>query len=374
MLATELKDWAVRRGLVLGIAPVRPFERGEAALKWRAERGLRTPFASGRPEERCQPCLLYPAARSLVVVARPHPEPAGPPGPGEGLIARYALGPDYHAVLQGHLRDLAGLLQQGGAGLAAIQVDSGPLLEREAACLAGLGYYGASCNLIIPGLGSGASLGLVITDLELEPGVPLEPAVCEDCGRCLAACPAGALVAPGRLDPERCLSYLTQKRGVIPAELRPLFGRYIWGCDACQEVCPANRRERAALREVARRQEGRVGVVAGGGQELTWPDLATIITMDKEQFNRTFGPTALAWRGKTVLQRNAAIALGNLGDPGAMASLAQALRAPAAMLRGHAAWALGRLGAAGRPALEKARREETDPWVRREIEQALAFL
>ncbi|CEP67168.1 Epoxyqueuosine reductase-QueG [Moorella glycerini] len=374
MQAAELKDWAARRGLVLGIAPARPFERGEAALKWRAERGLKTPFASGRPEERCQPRLLYPAARSLVVVARPHLEPAGPPGPGEGLIACYALGPDYHGELQGHLQDLAGLLQQGGAGFTAIQVDSGPLLEREAACLAGLGYYGASCNLIIPGLGSGTSLGLVITDLELEPGVPLEPAACEDCGRCLAACPTGALVAPGRLDPERCLSYLTQKRGVIPGELRPLFGQYIWGCDACQDVCPANRRERAALREVARRQEGRVRVVAGAGHEVTWPDLATIITMDKEQFNRTFGPTALAWRGKTVLQRNAAIALGNLGDPGAMVSLAQALRAPAAILRGHAAWALGRLGAAARPALEKARREETDPWVRREIDEALAFL
>ncbi|GEA17548.1 MAG: epoxyqueuosine reductase [Moorella sp. (in: firmicutes)] len=364
MLASELKEWAARRGLVLGIALVRPFEFGEEALKWRAERGLKTPFANGSLEERCRPRLLYPAARSLVVVASPHPEPAVPPGPGEGLIARYALGPDYHAVLQGHLRDLAGLLQQAGASLTAIQVDSGPLLEREAAYLAGLGYYGASCNLIIPGLGSGASLGLLITDLDLEPGVPLEPAACEGCGRCLAACPSGALVAPGRLNPERCLSYLTQKRGVIPAELRPFFKQYIWGCDVCQEACPANRRERGGLR---------AEITSGSEQRLTWPDLAAIVTMDKDQFKQTFGPTALGWRGKTVLQRNAVLLLGNRGDPQALAPLAQALRAPAAVLRGHAAWALGHLGAAGRPVLEKARREETDPWVCREIEEALAF-
>jgi epoxyqueuosine reductase len=95
--------------------------------------------------------------------------------------------------------------------------------------------------------------------------------------------------------------------------------------------------------------------------------------MDKDQFKQTFGPTALGWRGKTVLQRNAVLLLGNRGDPQALAPLAQALRAPAAVLRGHAAWALGHLGAAGRPVLEKARREETDPWVRREIEEALAF-
>ncbi|WP_258360167.1 tRNA epoxyqueuosine(34) reductase QueG [Moorella sulfitireducens (nom. illeg.)] len=364
MRVRALKEWALQRGLVLGIAPVRSFKLGEEALKWRAGRGINTPFASGSVEERCRPWLLYPEARSLVVVAKPHLEPAAAAGPGEGLIARYALGRDYHDVLYCHLRELAVFLQQVGAGLTAIQVDNGPLLEREAAYLAGLGYYGASCNLIIPGLGSGASLGILATDLELEPGVPLEPAACEGCGRCLAVCPTGALVAPGRLDPERCLSYLTQKRGVIPVELRPFFKQYIWGCDACQEACPVNLREKEKWREA----------VAGPGEGLAWPDLAAIIAMNNEQFKQVFGHTALAWRGKTVLQRNAVLLLGNRLVVKDLPLLEQALRSPAPVVRGHAAWALGRLGAAARKALEKARREETDPWVRREIEVALGVI
>ncbi|MDN5344227.1 MAG: epoxyqueuosine reductase [Clostridia bacterium] len=377
MLASgQLQSWAARRGLLLGIAPAGPFTRGEAALKWRAERGLTTPFAAGSLEERCRPGVLYPGARSLVVAASPHPEAAGPPGPGRGRVARYALGPDYHGELQGHLRDLAGVLYRAGASLAVVQVDSGPLLEREAAYLAGLGYYGASCHLIIPGLGTGAALGLVVTDLDLEPGRPLKPATCEGCGSCLAACPTGALVAPGRLEPGRCLSYLTQKRGVIPVELRSLFGPYIWGCDTCQEVCPANRqeKERAASKAVQRRELQPEKVSSpGGSPALATPGLTTILTMDNEQFKHAFGSTALAWRGKTVLQRNAAIALGNLGDPGAVPALHVALGSPSVVLRGHAAWAMGRLGPAGRLALAKARRRETDPWVRQEIERALTW-
>lgn len=393
----QLKDWAALRGLALGVAPVRPFARGEAALRWREENGLITPFATGNLTERCQPGLLYPAARSLVVVAMPHPLVVGPPDPGAGLVARYALGPDYHGELRRYLRELAGILHQAGASLAAIQVDNGPLLEREAAYLAGLGYYGSSCNLIIPGMGTGASLGLIITDYQLETGQPLDAVTCGGCGCCLEACPTGALLAPGRLDPERCLSYLTQKRGIIPAEMRTLFGLYIWGCDTCQEVCPVDRREKAGAGREARwggRSEGPPGEdTAQWRKPFPLPDLATILTMDNERFKRFFGFTAMAWRGKTILQRNAAIALGNLAVvvrttlPGqacrlpatainwdadrAVASLEQALRSPSPILRGHAAWALGRLGVAGRPALERARGSETDPWVREEIETAL---
>ncbi|MGI9861544.1 tRNA epoxyqueuosine(34) reductase QueG [Moorella naiadis] len=376
----ELQNWAMARGLVLGVAPVRTFEEGRAALEWRARQGFSTPFAAGRPEERYRPELLYPEARSLVVVARPHPAPILEPGPGQGVIACYALGPDYHEELGRDLGDLAKLLKQSGARLAVTQVDSGPLLEREAARLAGLGYYGASCNLIIPGLGTAFSLGLVITDLELEPGEPLATATCRNCGRCLAACPTGALLAPGRLNPELCLSYLTQKRGFIPPELRPALGGRIWGCDVCQEVCPENNRWAGAIPFRPRAgllQKEQVQVTPYrqdlAAPPLTYPDLATILALDKVSFNRIFKGTALAWRGKTVLQRNAAIALGNMGDLAALATLRQALGAPVAILRAHAAWALGRLGPAGRPALAAALATEDDPQVRREIQVALDF-
>lgn len=381
MRTKELQAWAAARGLVLGVAPVRTFEEGRAALEWRTRQGFSTPFAAGRPEERYRPELLYPEARSLVVVARPHPPFFLQPGPGQGVIARYALGPDYHEELGDDLRELAGLLEAAGARLAIVQVDSGPLLEREAARLAGLGYYGASCNLIIPGLGTAFSLGLVITDLELEPGEPLAMATCRNCGRCLAACPTSALLAPGRMNPELCLSYLTQKRGFIPPELRPAMGGRIWGCDACQEVCPENRQAGGAASlpgdRLLRAGSSCPGASDAAGSppaepyHLTYPDLATILALDKASFNRIFKGTALAWRGKTVLQRNAAIALGNLGDPAARVPLQQALHAPAAILRAHAAWALGRLGPAGRRALAGAIATEGDPLVRREIQAAL---
>lgn len=363
MVLKKIKNWARSRGLVLGVAPVRPFIRGKAAMEWRVERGLTTPFASGRLEERYQPLFLYPTARSLVVVARPNPEPGRLPEPGEGLIANYALGTDYHDELKSFLQELAVILKNKGAGLAAVQVDNGPLLEREAAYLAGLGYYGANCNLIIPGYGSDMALGLLVTDLELEPGEPITPATCNNCGSCVAACPTAALLAPGRLDPQRCLSYLTQVRGVIPVELRPLLGQRIWGCDTCQEVCPANWRERLGLRS-----SGKVFFPAA---PTHYPSLAAIIAMDRENYKRVFGGTALAWRGKTNLQRNAVIALGNWGEPLALDPLQQALQAPSAVLRGHAAWALGRLGPNGRLPLEKAWKREADPYVLQEIERAL---
>ncbi|WP_338824892.1 Epoxyqueuosine reductase [Moorella humiferrea] len=364
MREKELKEWALERGLVLGIAPAQPFQRGVTALKWREERGIITPFACGSLEDRCHPRLLYPMVRSLIVVAKPHPDPDAVSLPAKEFIARYALGTDYHDELQNSLQELAQYLRQNGAEFTAVQVDSGPLLEREAAYLAGLGYYGANCNLIIPGMGSAVSLGILLTDLELEPGAPFEPATCAECGRCLKACPTKALVAPGRLDPARCLSYLTQARGVVPSDLRPFFKRYLWGCDVCQEVCPAAGREPAQLWE-----QGAEDNSPEGSYRFT--ELAAILAMDNEQFTKVFGTTPLAWRGKTVIQRNAVLLLGNWGDLFALPLLEKALRSPSPVVRGHAAWALGRFGTAARPLLDKARRVETDPWVRREIEDAL---
>lgn len=364
MLLKKIRDWAGSRGLLLGVAPTRPFTGGQAALEWRLARGYTTPFVCGRLEERYQPLLLYPAARSIIVVAKPCLEPEKPPESGQGWIANYALGVDYHFQLKSFLRELAFILEENGAKLVAIQVDNGPLLEREAAYLSGLGYYGANCNLIIPGYGSHMALGLLLTDLELEPGVPITAAACINCGRCVAACPTDALKAPGRLNPQRCLSYLTQARGIIPLEMRPLLGQRIWGCDTCQEVCPVNQRERLQIRS-----SGKAYFQAA---TTTYLDLAAIITMDNRDFNRAFKNTALAWRGKTCLQRNAAVALGNWGEVTALEYLQQALLAPSVVLRGHAAWALGRLGPEGRFSLEKAWKRETEPYVQQEIERAVA--
>ncbi len=363
MVLKKIKCWAELRGLVLGVAPVRLFEGGQRAFKWRSERKIATPFISSCSEKSCQPSMLYPTARSIIVIARPNLRSVSPSCPRQGIIANYALGKDYHHQLKSCLQELAVILKGKGAKLAVVQVDKGPLLEREAAYYAGLGYYGANCSLIVPGHGSYVTLGLLVTDLELEPGQPLEGAACDECGRCMVACPTNALRGPGRLDPRRCLSYLTQVRGIIPIESRSLMGQRIWGCDICQEVCPVNYHGQQQLsdpKEIL--SSANIGICT---------DLATIITMSNQDFRRTFGGTALAWRGKTVLQRNAVIALGNRGEAGAVKYLKQAALAPSAILRGHTAWALGRLGREGRLFLEKVRKRETDTYVRQEIDKAL---
>jgi len=235
-------------------------------------------------------------------------------------------------------------------------VDNGPLLEREAGFLSGLGYYGYNCSLIVPGLGSRIALGLIITDLELEPTLPLEGKRCQGCGRCLMACPTGALVLPYTLQPERCLSYLTQKRGFLAPELRPYLEQRLFGCDVCQDVCPEN--------------EG----LNLTGALFVYPDLVQILALDPQRFNKLFGSTALAWRGKSVLQRNAAIALGNArcAEEAAVCALQEALTCPSPVVRGHAAWALGKLGLPEvRKSLKLAYEREIDPSVREEIEAAL---
>ncbi|MDK2821424.1 MAG: epoxyqueuosine reductase [Clostridia bacterium] len=373
MLIKDLKRWAGEKGLVLGVAPAQPFKRGKEALQWRVKMGLKTPFSTGKLEERYQPSLLYPEARSIIVVAMANKERKDNKLPGANFIASYAIGPDYHKELYVKLNGLVMLLKQAGAKLAAIQVDSGPLLEREAACLAGIGYYGDNCNLIIKGMGSQASLGLVITDLEIADKEKTEQNIlnnCQNCGRCFSSCPTGALKAPGLLNPQLCLSYLTQRRGIIPVEFRPLMTNYIWGCDICQEVCPTNFKEKQAISDWETINK-HMDFPQKLQPESVISDLSRIISMDKADFNQIFGNTALAWRGKNILQRNTAIVLGNLANPAALAPLEQAIKSPSAVVRGHAAWALGRLGRVSRHILEKAFSEEKDKWVRHEIKTQL---
>ncbi|MGI9952968.1 tRNA epoxyqueuosine(34) reductase QueG [Moorellaceae bacterium AZ2] len=358
-LIKELQRKATGAGLKLGAIPAAMvFEHGLNVLLRRERKNWMTPFVTGSPETRCRPLKLFPGARTVVAVAYPWYFPAiQPPGHKQGLVAMSCRGEDYHRVLTRLLEPLAEWLKDRGASWAVIQVDKGPLLEREAAFWAGLGYYGYNCSLIVPGMGSRVALGLIITDLELEPTLPLKEARCRECSRCLQACPTGALVAPYTLQPERCLSYLTQKRGFLSPDLRPYLGQRIFGCDVCQDVCPEN--------------EG----LSLTGAPFVHPDLVQVLTLDGPQFRELFGSTALAWRGKSLLQRNAVIALGNTGyrEEGALKALQNLLFSPSPALRGHAAWALGKLGMPEvRKALLLAYEKEQDPIIRAEMETALA--
>ncbi|MDQ3929700.1 MAG: tRNA epoxyqueuosine(34) reductase QueG, partial [Chloroflexota bacterium] len=211
--------------------------------------------------------------------------------------------------------------------------------------------------------GSWVLLGELLLDVALPPDEPVKTS-CGACTRCMPACPTGALIAPGVLDNNRCISYLTiEHKGVIPADLRPLMGDWVFGCDICQDVCPVNRKAQPGNHSEFSPEQG-IGPS---------PSLLELMEMDEAEFRARFRHSAVKRAKLRGMQRNAAIALGNTGDPAAVPVLAKALNGPYELVRGHAAWALGRLGGeAALAALRSRLALEESEWVREEIEAALS--
>jgi epoxyqueuosine reductase len=392
--------------------------------------------------------LTLPEVRSILVVGHEYgqPDPAGvPDDPARGVIARYARGRDYHRIVRKGLQRVHRRLEEelGRAVSARAYVDTGPILERELAQRAGLGWFGRNTMLIDPGRGSYFFLGVLLLELELDPDPPFARDHCGSCRACLDACPTGALLGRDEsgaplMDARLCISYLTiENTGPIPRELRPLIGNRIYGCDICQEVCPFNVRfsEQAAEPGYAARGPGErpVGVeeVAAdvsadvsrseggpdpggsrgdpGGVLDVW--LRRALRGSAETRGRpdgspgsdpihpgTDGPALVdllemalseaAWKefsrgsairraGRAGFARNVCVAMGNWlvaeesPDPAAVELLGRALSDPKPLVRGHAAWALGRVGGGAAAAmLSAAASSEEDPWVAGELEAA----
>ncbi|HUS69039.1 MAG TPA: tRNA epoxyqueuosine(34) reductase QueG, partial [Kofleriaceae bacterium] len=240
-----------------------------------------------------------------------------------------------------------------------------PVLERDVAERAGVGFVGKNTLLIAPGVGSYVLLGELLLDVELEASGAAEAgARCGACTRCLDACPTGAFRGEHVLDARRCISYLTiEHRGSIDRELRGAIGSRIFGCDVCQEVCPFNAAAPARVGGDAAMKEYAV-------ERRTAPELVALLGMGSGKWRRFVGRSPMRRAGRDGLLRNVCVALGNAGDAAAVPALEATLRADrSALVRGHAAWALGRLGARG--ALEAARAAERDEVVLEEIEAAL---
>jgi epoxyqueuosine reductase len=248
---------------------------------------------------------------------------------------------------------------------AKTYVDHGWMLDRAAAARAGIGWLGKNTNLLVPGEGSYVVLSEIVTSAALDLDQPLKKN-CGSCNACMRTCPTGALISPGVLDNRKCISYWTiEHHGVIPREIRPLIGDWIFGCDLCQEVCPVNSTGQLEPRNL-------VATEAFGPLIEGRPALEGLLTLDDEAFARRFRSTAIWRTRRSGLLRNVCIALGNVADRSSVGSLSGALDDDDALIRGHAAWALGRLGGpAARMALEAALRREGDAWVREECELAL---
>ena len=291
--------------------------------------------------------------------------------PHGGRVARYAWVRDYHRVMKRRMRQFVRSLEaeMGSSVAARWYVDDGPMLDRAAANRAGIGWFGKNTNILNPMFGSWVFLGQVLTDLPLQPDAPLSKS-CGTCVRCIDDCPTGAIVAPYVVDNARCISYLTiENRGPIPRELRPMMGDWVFGCDICQDVCPVNRKAREAAQPIP------AAATQGAEQPVAFLDLVELLEMSEEDFRLRFAGTSVMRAKRVGMQRNACVALGNLGEVAAVPALAKSLRNAEPLVRGHAAWALGRIGGAmAAESLTTAARKELDASVLEEIGAALAEL
>jgi epoxyqueuosine reductase len=249
-------------------------------------------------------------------------------------VARYAQA-DHYDELRAALGVVAAHLTEQG-WRARVLVDDNALVDREAARRAGIGWYGKSSNMLLPGRGSWFVLGSVVTDAPLEPTADAPVADgCGACTRCMTGCPTGAIVAPGVVDARRCLAWLLQAEGDFPLEYREALGDRIYGCDDCQEVCPPNRRSDAPA----------VDVDADAGE--AWVPVLDMLALPDDELLARYGRWYIARRDPRYLRRNALVVLGNTGDghdPAVVATLRRYLDGDDQLLREHAAWAAGRLG------------------------------
>ena len=315
------------------------------------------------------PRHLLPEAQTLIALGMHYqtddPDPVQSNNPALGRVSRYAWGDDYHQVLRAKLRELSDGIQQKfrvGDGQHRPCVDTGPLLERELAHHAGLGWFGKHSNLIHWPQGSWFFLAELLVDFPLTPDAPFTRVDCGSCTRCIEACPTDAIVADRTVDARRCISYLTiELKGAIPQELRTRMGNWIFGCDICQEVCPWNRNAPRTSEPAFQPRSG-----------FQHPELVEWMEMNQEEFHRRFRKSPLKRTQRRGLLRNIAVALGNWGSPKAIPALGKGLRDTEPLVRQHAAWALGRIAAPeSQRLLQHSLVAETDEAVRREIRGSL---
>lgn len=344
---------------VIAVTHAEPFPEAYHQLTQLQESNLYPEFAEQDLELRINPKHLLPTVKSLISVALGYETVRPKIQPLSGTLARYAWGEDYHHVFPALLNQLALWLQEKfQVQEYKIAVDTSPLIDRAIALRAGLGWLGKNCCVFAPNLGSWIFLGTILIDQELPTTnpEPLQSKCPADCNRCIQACPTGALFAPYQINPQICISYLTQMKGIIPRHLRNKIGRNLWGCDICQQVCPENQKTISPNHDFFQPIEGTSILVI------------PLLNISNREFKKRFGKTALAWRGRGIIQRNAAIVAGNLKTTEAIDELAKSVLDPKPMVRATAVWALQEIGTAKAQAiLDQVSKTEQDPTVLAEL-------
>ena len=312
-----------------------PPARAAALHQWLAEaRHGEMTWLARNADKRADPQKILPGAKSIILLAASYhlDLPSGQPRAREaGLIARYARFADYHEVLADPLKKLTDFVNRlGGTDTRSLwYIDTGPILERDLAQRAGLGFTGKHTNLISRSLGNWFFIGEILTTLELEPDAPGKNH-CGTCSRCLTACPTQAITAPYQLDARKCISYLTiELKGAIPLEFRRAIGNRIYGCDDCLAACPWNKfaREGQLMKPHTR-------------ADLAAPDLMELLQLDDTGFKTHFAGTPMLRTKRRGVLRNVCVALGNVGDETALPALEKATQDKEPLIAEHARWAM----------------------------------
>ncbi|MEW8973420.1 MAG: tRNA epoxyqueuosine(34) reductase QueG [Tissierellaceae bacterium] len=293
-----------------------------------------TEFEEKDLAKRIDPRLTLESCRSIIVLGISY-NVDYKPGEGvrlKGNLSRSSWGIDYHRILKNKTEALIEEIEKEVDFQYRYFVDTGPLVDRELAKKAGIGYYGKNCSIINREYGSFIFIAYILTDLDIENRTEYIEQECGDCTLCIRACPTNALEEPYRLNPKRCVSYLTQTKDIISEELRHKMGAKIYGCDTCQMVCPKNKGiKRSTHKDFIPLQTK--GVV----------DIEELFHMSNREFKEKYGHMAGSWRGKNTLKRNAIIALGNIKDKESLYLLEEELKKGNESLKEYILWAIDRI-------------------------------
>ncbi len=307
-------------------------------------------------ERRSDPRVLWPDVKSVIMFAMNYGPDADPlenlNHKSSAAISVYAQNRDYHQLIKGRLKTIAGRLKRLTRAEVKVFVDTAPVMEKPLAAAAGLGWQGKHTNLVSREKGSWLFLGSIFSAAEIAPSNP-EPDSCGSCRACLDICPTKAFPAPYQLDAQRCISYLTiEHEGPIPHEFRAAIGNRIYGCDDCLAVCPWNKFAQTAREAKLQARE-----------DLKSPPLASLLGLDDVSFRSFFSGSAIKRIGVERFLRNVLLAAGNSGDRALLAQVAAFLGNKSPLLRGAAVWAFSRLATADGFAEEAAARRSSESHV-----------
>ncbi|MDH6563235.1 epoxyqueuosine reductase [Bacillus sp. TBS-096] len=371
----ELKEELIQYAKEIGVDKIRfasadTFDSLKDRLILHESLGYLSGFEEPDIEKRTNPSLLLPKAKSIVAIALAYPSkmkdaPRSTKDARRGIFCRASWGTDYHVVLKKKLDMLEEFLRSKHVDIRTkSMVDTGELSDRAVAERAGIGFSAKNCMIITPEFGSYVYLAEMITNVPFEPDEKIEDQ-CGTCNKCVDSCPTGALVNPGQLNSQRCISFLTQTKGFLPDEFRSKIGNRLYGCDTCQTVCPINKGKDFHLHPEMEPDP-----------EIAKPLLKPLLTISNREFKEKYGHVSGSWRGKKPIQRNAILALAHFKDASALPVLIELMhKDPRPVIRGTAAWAIGKIGDDQQlPELEKALERESDEKAKEEIVKGIELL